>query len=141
MDGIGYSRTDIQEMCQKLFGTFVRDGIEIVEDTNDDILKFIKESDFKSRIYGVPLETQLTMNVDDVDEGEAQEDNLPARAILFRIFATDLIEIIGDDKSQISRMFAKTFALSPNTKISHLFEEACKFWGVETKHYELYVED
>ena len=57
MDGIGYSRTDIQEMCQKLFGTFVRDGIEIVEDTNDDILKFIKESDFKSRIYGVPLET------------------------------------------------------------------------------------
>ena len=57
MDGIGYSRTDIQEMCQKLFGTFVRDSIDQVEDTNDDILKFIKESDFKSRIYGVPLET------------------------------------------------------------------------------------
>lgn len=71
------------------------------------------------------------MNPNDVEQEEVKDDNLSARAILFRIFATDLIEIIGQDKSQISRMFAKTFVLSPNTKISDLMEEACKFWGVE----------
>ena len=59
MDGIGYSRIEIQDMTQKLFGTFVSDNIEQVMDTNEDVLQFVKESDFKSRIYGIPLETQL----------------------------------------------------------------------------------
>ena len=81
------------------------------------------------------------MNVNDEAVEEVKDDNVAARAILFRIFATDLIEIIGDDKSQISRMFARTFTLSANTKIGHLMEEACKFWGVEQKHYELWHED
>ena len=57
MDGIGYSRIEIQEVVQKHFGNHIADGIEQVEDSNEDILQFIKESDFKSRIYGVPLET------------------------------------------------------------------------------------
>ena len=65
------------------------------------------------------------MNVNDVDIDEVKDDNVSARAILFRIFATDLVELIGDDKSQISRMFGHTLALSANTKIGHLMEKAC----------------
>ena len=38
MEGIGYSRIDIQGMVQKLFGTYVSDNIEMVVDTNEDIL-------------------------------------------------------------------------------------------------------
>lgn len=38
MDGIGYSRIEIQDMTQKLFGTFVSDNIEAVMDTNEDVL-------------------------------------------------------------------------------------------------------
>ena len=30
MDGIGYSRLEIQQMCEKLFGTFVSDAIDLV---------------------------------------------------------------------------------------------------------------
>ena len=81
------------------------------------------------------------MNPNDAEEEEVKDDNVAARAILFRIFATDLIELIGEDKSQISRMFAATFTISPNTKIGDLFEAACKHWGVEEKHYELWYED
>ena len=141
MDGIGYSRLEIQETVQKHFGTFVEDSIEVVQDTNEDILGFIKESDFRTRIYGVPLETQLTMNPNDVVEDEVKDDNIQARAILFRIFSSDLIELTRENKTQISRMFGRTFSLSPNTKIKHLMEEACKFWGVEEKKYELWYED
>ena len=81
------------------------------------------------------------MSPNDALDEEVKDDNISARAILFRIFASDLVEFVGDDKSQISRMFGRTFALSAGTKIRHLFEEACKFWGVEEKHYELYFED
>ena len=38
MDGIGYSRIEIQGMVQKLFGRHVSDNIELVVDTNEDIL-------------------------------------------------------------------------------------------------------
>ena len=61
------------------------------------------------------------MNPDDGEVEEAKDDNTAARAILFRIFATDLIELIGQEKSQISRMFAHTFTISPNTKVGDLF--------------------
>ena len=106
--------------------------------TDDEILSHFKDTDFRTRIHGVPLDVQAKMNLLEDDEKEVNDDNLTARAILVKIFASDLIPITGDDRGQLSRMFCRTFAISTNTKIELLVEEACKYWGVLISDYSLF---
>lgn len=72
---------------------------------------------------------------------DANDDNLAARAILIKIFASDMIPLTGEDRAQLSTMFCRTFAISSTTKIELLMEEACRFWGVLPSEYTLFIDD
>ena len=91
--------------------------------------------------YGVPVSQQVNITLDDWELEDVKEENLVARAILVKIFASDIYPITGDDLEQLSRMYSKTFAISNTTKISHLMQEACKFWGVLASDYGMWYED
>ena len=58
-----------------------------------------------------------------------------------RIFASELVPLTGDDKSLLSRMFCKTFAVSSKTSLADIHWHACRFWGLIHTEFSLYVDN
>ena len=61
----------------------------------------------------------------------AVDENILARAVLVKIFGSDLNPLQGTDREQLSIMYSKTFAISDKTNLGHVLETACYFWGVQ----------
>ena len=83
---------------QHHFAKYLDDTIFNVKETNEDILFHFKKQDFRTRIFGIPLEIQNKMKIDEDVKEETNDENLAARAILVKIFASDLIPIFGEDR-------------------------------------------
>ena len=132
------------DRVQKQVGKYLSDTIINMHATDEEIRNHFKKTDFRSRIYGVSLEKQVGLpqfdGIDEEEEEKQVDDNIPARAILIKIFASDLFGFVTDDREQLARMFSRTFAISNGTRVEHILQVSCDFWGVDTEKYSIFYE-
>ena len=93
------------------------------------------------RLFGLPLEEQKEIEArpDDFEE-EDTENTVKSQAVYVRVFASDFLPFTGDDRSQLSRMFCNTFAISAKTTLHDIHIEACKFWGLQPEEFKLWLD-
>ena len=72
------------------------------------------------------------------EEENEQENTVKSSAIYVRVFGSEFLPFTGDDRSQLSRMFSNTFAVSSKTTLGDVHAHACKFWGLGENEYALY---
>lgn len=138
-----YTMNEINQEVSKVFSYYLKRSIADLKVHNEDIINFFQESQYRMRIFGVPLEQQKTISkVEVVNEEISQEKeaSLPARAIMVKIFASDVVGVDGKERDIVSTMYVKTFIFSKYTTFKHILDEACKFWGQIPSQYEIWEE-
>ena len=123
--------------------TFILDEqSERLAQTHDQIIDIFKKTEMRMRLFGLPLSEQQQIEENPDEEEEDDTENAPkSNAVYVRIFASELVPLIGDDRSLLSRMFSKTFAVSGKTTLGDIHWHACRFWGLIQSEYSLYVDN
>lgn len=70
MDHLPISRKKIFQLCEQAFSKYLDDQTKNMAQTNDDIIELFKNTDFKMRIHGMPLEEQRGLKKDDKIEDQ-----------------------------------------------------------------------
>ena len=80
--------------------------------STSDIVDYFKRSQYRMRIFGVPLQKQKTIKLDNDGEVKQVDDHQPAQAIQVKIFASDLQPLIAQEPRLLSLMYARTFVIN-----------------------------
>ena len=139
MEGIGYERIDILNKVQKIFNSVIKDFTESIQPTNEDILEHVKYFERRNMTYGLTIQEADALKNEEIIEENDDDEYLIANAVQIKIFCSDLIGFSDDDdKSQLSKMFSRTFVIAMNTKIKHIKLAACRFWCLDDEEYDIW---